>query len=120
MTEQIDPPAILRAARLLDDDEMVDAYTDCFAATKLLDRAAQHMRDRATTYDKPSGERSMGQTVTAFNAVTGHSITESQGWMLLALLKMVRDQHALEGHQDSCEDAVAYTALYGEARLGGR
>ena len=29
-------------------------------AHNILERAAQHMRGRASTYDKPEGERSMG------------------------------------------------------------
>jgi hypothetical protein len=55
--------------------------------------------------------------VRAFNAVTGHTLTEAEGWMLMALLKMVRDQQRDKPHQDSCEDMVAYAALYGESRL---
>ncbi len=89
-------------------------------AVDLLDKAAGHMRDRAATYDKPEGERSMGRTVQAFNAITGRDLSESEGWLLLAVLKMVRDRQRATGHQDSCEDLVAYGALYGEARLGGR
>jgi hypothetical protein len=37
--------------------------------------------------------------------------------MLMALLKMVRDRQRDKPHQDSCEDMVAYAALYGESRL---
>jgi hypothetical protein len=60
----------------------------------------------------------MGRTVGAFNAVTGHTLTEAEGWLLMALLKMVRDRQRDKPHQDSCEDMVAYAALYGESRLG--
>jgi hypothetical protein len=45
-------------------------------------------------------------------------MTEAEGWLLLALLKMVRDNQREAPHQDSCEDLIAYCALYGEARLG--
>lgn len=83
----------------------------------LLDQAAHHMRQRSTTYDQPEGERSMGRTVRAFNAITGHTLTEAEGWMLMAILKMVRDRQRVTPHRDSCEDMVAYAALYGEARL---
>jgi hypothetical protein len=31
---------------------------------------------------------------------------------------MVRDRQRDKPHQDSCEDMVAYAALYGESRLG--
>ena len=50
-------------------------------AHQLLSNAAAHMQDRAATYDKPEGERSMVATVTAFNAVTGHNLTEAHGWL---------------------------------------
>jgi hypothetical protein len=88
-------------------------------APQLLNKAATHMQDRAATYDKPEGERSMGATVTAFNAVTGQQLTEADGWLLMALLKMVRDNQREVPHRDSIEDLVAYASLYGEARLSG-
>jgi hypothetical protein len=89
-------------------------------APGLLDAAAGHMRDRAAIYDKPGGERSMAQTVAAFNAITGKTITEAEGWLLMAVLKMVRAQTRAEPHRDSIEDLIAYGALFGEARLRGR
>lgn len=84
----------------------------------LLEQAAHHLRQRGQQYDQPEGERSMGRTVRAFNAVTGHTLTEAEGWLLMALLKMVRDNQRPTAHRDSCEDLVAYAALYGESRLG--
>lgn len=137
-----------------------------FSAPDLLDAAAGHMRDRAATYDKPEGERSMGKTVQAFNTITGRddqvitsvrskligtlavlktegqfvdhnvliemlqgievmlgsmpsrSLRESEGWLLMALLKMVRSETRETPHEDSVTDLIAYCALFGEARLG--
>lgn len=86
------------------------------AAADFLRKAAEHMADRARTYDKPTGERSMGRTVGAFNAITGKDLTETEGWMLLMLLKAVRLQQRASYHADSAEDLVAYAALVGEAR----
>ena len=86
-------------------------------APQLLNKAASHMQARAATYDKPEGERSMGATVSAYNAVTGQQLTEANGWLLMALLKMVRDNQRAVPHEDSIEDLVAYSSLYGEARL---
>lgn len=86
-------------------------------APQILDAAAGHMRDRAATYDKPTGERSMGRTVIAFNAITGRDLTESEGWLLLQILKDVRDRQRAEPHIDSLEDGVAYSALKAEARM---
>jgi hypothetical protein len=76
------------------------------------------MQQRGEQYDKASGERSMAQAVQAFNAITGgHALTEADGYLLMALLKMVRDNHRELPHTDSIEDLIAYAALYGEARL---
>ncbi len=86
-------------------------------APDLLQKAAQHMLDRAATYDKPEGERSMGKTVEAFNAITGRDLTESEGWLLMQILKDVRDRARTEPHVDSLEDNIAYSALKAEARL---
>lgn len=86
-------------------------------AIELLDRAAGHMRDRAATYDSPEGERSMGRAVAAFNAITDHALSESEGWLLLQILKDVRDHQREVPHRDSLEDCIAYAALKAEARL---
>lgn len=86
-------------------------------ADQILNKAATLMTQRGQQYDKPEGERSMGKTITAFNTITGQQLTEAQGWLLLAILKMVRDNQRDAAHQDSCEDLVAYSALYAEARL---
>lgn len=86
-------------------------------ADQILNKAATLMTQRGQQYDKPEGERSMGKTITAFNTITGQELTEAQGWLLLAILKMVRDNQRDAAHQDSCEDLVAYSALYAEARL---
>lgn len=83
-------------------------------AQQFLDAAGQHMQDRATTYDKPEGERSMAATVTAFAAITGHELTEEQGWLFMETLKLVRSQQGAF-RADNYEDAVAYAALRGEA-----
>lgn len=88
-------------------------------AQDLLHRAAALMDERGKQYDQPSGERSMLATVTAFNAISGYSLTEADGFLLMALLKMVRDQQRETPHRDSIEDLVAYASLYGEARMRG-
>lgn len=89
-------------------------------AAELLGRAARHMHDRAVTYDALDGERSMGKAVTAFNAITGHSLSESEGWLLLQVLKDVRLFTRSEYHADSAEDCIAYAALKAEAKGAGR
>lgn len=86
-------------------------------APDLLSKAAKIMSDRATTYDKPEGERSMGATVAAFNIIARRDLTESEGWLLMQILKDVRDRQRVQPHVDSLEDCVAYSALKAEARL---
>ena len=89
-------------------------------APDILKKSAQHMLDRAATYDKPEGERSMTKTVQAFNAITGRDITTAEGWLLLAVLKQVRAfQNPGKPHVDSLEDGPAYLALMAEAMLLG-
>lgn len=83
-------------------------------AHAILSAAQGHMQDRAETYDRPEGERSMGAAVEAFKAVTGHCLTEEHGWLFMALLKSVRSQQGAY-RSDSYEDGAAYFALAGEA-----
>lgn len=90
------------------------------AAPELLGRAAAHMHARASTYDAPDGERSMGKAVSAFNAITGHNLTESEGWLVMTLLKAVRGFARDAYRPDSFEDLIAYAALLAEAKGAGR
>lgn len=80
----------------------------------ILNNAMGHISDRAVTYDNPEGERSVGKTVAAFNAITGHAITEEQGWLFMILLKAVRSQQG-NYKQDNYEDGASYFALMSES-----
>ena len=93
--------------------------SDGSTASNILRAAISHMEDRAATYDKPEGERSMGSTVLAFAAITGVLMTEEQGWLFMALLKAVRSQQGAY-RSDSYEDGAAYFALAGEAAVRDR
>lgn len=84
------------------------------SATDIAQAAVNHMRDRAKTYDKPQGERSIAATVGAFRCVTGIEMTEEQGWLFQVLLKAVRSQQG-DYRSDNYEDGTAYFALTGEA-----
>lgn len=86
------------------------------SAIELLEKASGHLKDRADTYDKPGGERSIGATVAAFNAVTGDGLmnSEERGWLFMSILKMVRSQQG-SYKADNYEDLAAYSALMGEA-----
>ena len=85
-------------------------------STEFLQAAIDVQAERGKQYDKPTGERSMGATVTAFNAITGRDLSEAEGWLLLQTLKDVRQwQNPSKYHHDSALDGVAYSALKAEA-----
>lgn len=100
----------------MDANDVMDKFVanGGWGASSILDAAADHMRDRAATYDKPDGERSMAATVAAFDVITGHTLSEEHGWLFMALLKMVRSQQGAY-RADNYEDGAAYIALQGEA-----
>lgn len=87
-------------------------------APQLLNRAAELLEERGKQYDKPTGERSMAKTVSAFNAITGRDMTEREGWEFMLVLKQVRLFQATTHHQDSAEDAISYAALLAECSAG--
>ena len=89
------------------------------SAQEFLGDARKEMDDRASTYDRAGGERSMGSTITAFNAITNRDLTESEGWLIMQLLKDVRQFSRDAYHEDSAVDCVAYAALKAEALSGG-
>lgn len=93
-----------------------NAQADPMTAPAFCQKAADLMAERGKTYDKGGkAERSMAATVTAFNAITDRCLTESEGWLLMSLLKRVRQYQNPSFHRDSAEDAVAYAALEAEA-----
>lgn len=84
-------------------------------AHEIADAALQHMRERAVTYEQPEGERSAEKIAIAFNAITGKDLTESEVFLILQILKDVRQWAKQEYHQDSAEDCIGYSALKAEA-----
>ena len=87
-------------------------------ASEILNRAAGHLLDRATTYEAPSGERSMEKTVKMFNSLMADKLCEPldevDGWHFMEILKIVRS-HQGDFKADNFEDGAAYAALAGEA-----
>ncbi len=102
---------------LVDLKFSIDSYrvVTTNTAVNFLESAAVIMRQRGEQYDSPGGERSMGKCVEAFNVITGKNLTESEGWLLMQLLKDVRQWQNAGFHRDSAEDCVAYSALKAEA-----
>lgn len=108
--------ALLEANMSLPLDHGSPGIKESLTAVDILTAAADHMAARASTYDKPSGERSMGKTVAMFNACTARDLSEAEGWLLLQCLKDVRLFQRPGYHADSAEDCTAYSALKAEAK----
>ena len=51
------------------------------SAVENLRQAALQIEDRADKRDCGNGERSMERTVNTFNALTGHALSERDGWV---------------------------------------
>jgi hypothetical protein len=83
-------------------------------AHEILRNSAQHIEDRATARDQPQGERSMRRTVESFNALTGHQLSERDGWLFMVQLKAARACCTPHGTRDDYEDGASYFALAGE------
>lgn len=96
--------------------------TEPTVAYEYLEAGANEMKKRKEVYDPDKdsdGERSMGKTVQLFNTLTGHELTEEQGWMFMVCLKMVRSQSG-NYQADDYIDGAAYFGLAGESANKGR
>lgn len=83
-------------------------------APDILIAAADAISNRADQRDCENGERSMARAVHAFNALTGRDLSELDGWVFMAILKLARAQggrHVL----DDYIDGAAYMALAAES-----
>lgn len=83
----------------------------------ILATSIETLSDRAIERDKKdTGERSMADTVKTFNALTGLSLTEAQGWQFMIILKLVRGQQG-NVRRDDYVDLASYSALLGECKI---
>ena len=105
-----------------DELEATEAYADIKAelaspigADEILQIANEAIAQRGVMYDSTGQqqERSMGKVVAMFNALTGHELTNEQGWKFMCLLKLARSEQG-EFSLDSFIDLAAYAALAGE------
>ena len=83
-------------------------------APDILRQAAQTIDDRAAERDQEQ-ERSIGRAVGAFNVITGHNLSERDGWLFMTVLKMARATNTPTGNPDDYVDGAAYIALAGES-----
>lgn len=81
-------------------------------ASDFLEEAVTTMKKRALQRDTEN-ERSMEKTVAIFNAWTGGSMTEADGWRFMICLKQARE---IQGSflRDDYVDLSAYAGLLGE------
>lgn len=99
---------------LFGEEHNLAGFTDVdHSAAGMLKEGAKCLEDRASERDRPEGERSMAACVRAFNALFGYTLTEEQGWLFMALLKVSRS-HGGKFRRDDYVDAAAYMALAGE------
>lgn len=87
-------------------------------APEVLQAGLDAIGNRAKERDTDA-ERSMGKAVAAFNALTGHALTERQGWLFMVALKASRSEAGAVVPDDYI-DGAAYFALAGEAATNGR
>lgn len=88
---------------------------ETISAPDLLREAATIIDQRSASRDLPA-ERAMRRTVGAFNMLTGQSLTETQGWLFMAVLKLARAS-AGAFQRDDLLDGAAYMALALEAEI---
>lgn len=77
-----------------------------------LNIAAKTIKERAETRNLDK-ERAMHKTVSLFNTLTGHRLTETEGWKFMVLLKLARASCG-PYREDDYVDGAAYVALAGE------
>ena len=88
-------------------------------ARSILKQASDAIQNRAITRDNSESERSMQRTVNIFNGLINFDLmTEPQGWLFMACVKLARSQQG-QFHLDDYIDAAAYIALAGEAAARG-
>ena len=85
------------------------------SASEILRAAAATIDQRGVERDQPGGERSMSRTVAAFNALTGHQLSERDGWLFMVALKAARATATPTGRPDDYLDGAAYFALAAES-----
>lgn len=86
-------------------------------AHEFLDQACVALKDRAASRDRDE-ERSMARCVAAFNAHTGHQLSETDGWVFMVMLKIARHYSGEQTNLDDFVDGAAYMGLAGESAAG--
>ena len=85
------------------------------SAFDVIVKATNTIRSRGQDYDSPEGERSGGKAAAAFSAITGKQISASEVYLLLQIVKDVRQWTSPQYHEDSAIDCIAYAGLKAES-----
>ncbi len=94
--------------------DFVDPFINTeVTAERFLMLAAEKMRERAVDRDVEQ-ERSMGKIVAIFNIARGTGLSETDGWVFMDILKMVRGNTG-PYNEDDWIDKIAYSALAAES-----
>lgn len=95
------------------DDEAPTLNAPPKSAADILREAAAVIEQRAAVRELPDGERSMARTVQAYNALTGSTLSELDGWIFMCVLKLARGT-AGAPQVDDFTDLGGYAALAAE------
>ena len=79
----------------------------------VFDDAKATIISRGEERDQPDGERTIPRCVTAFNAITGHNLSNCDGWLFMEVLKKCRSVQGRYKYDDY-RDGVGYAALRAE------
>ncbi len=79
----------------------------------VFDDAKATIISRGVERDQPDGERTIPRCVTAFNAITGHNLSNTDGWLFMEVLKKCRSVQGSYKYDDY-RDGVGYAALRAE------
>lgn len=72
--------------------------------------------DRGRERDLEDGERTIPRCVVAFNSITGHKLSNEDGWLFMQVLKMCRSVQGSYKYDDY-RDGVGYAALRAEEAM---
>lgn len=99
--------------------ELAEKSKTITTASDFLSEGLRILSERGRQYD-PSGtkEMSFDNAAEAFNCLTNSRLKGSDVCLLLALLKVVRQNASKSFHEDSAVDFVNYAALYSEILKG--
>jgi len=91
-----------------------DRILEIDSSVNILKQASDAICERSITRDNGE-DKSMLKTLKVFSELVGHEVmTESEGWLFMACVKLGRSQQG-KFHLDDYIDAAAYVALAGEA-----